>query len=213
MKDRLSFISSFSNSKVSSMSTFRMEPLAHIGRTSKQWADTNAVLNVVSDTAHPSLRGSEADAQISSGSTLAALLCIAKSTRAIYGLKLATMGLHNGQDELLIAIGSEGTTVSVLADRLMVRPSTVSKMMDRLIEKDLVDRFGDHRDARRTLIRITQAGSAMRERLIEMRSEVDAELAKAMNAGSPSSAEGGACTPAHLAACAAALVKHLRRLR
>lgn len=109
-----------------------------------------------------------------------ALLSISKSTRALQGIKLATLGFHNGQDELLMAIDSKGATVSAVAEQLAIRPSTVSKMMDRLVAKGLVERIGDARDGRRTLIRITPAGIEARGMLSQARAELDAELGAAM---------------------------------
>jgi DNA-binding MarR family transcriptional regulator len=111
-----------------------------------------------------------------------ALLSISKSMRALQGIKLASLGFHNGQDELLMAIDTKGETVSIVAEHLSIRPSTVSKMMDRLVAKGLVERIGDARDGRRTLIRITPAGIEARKMLVRARSELDSELASAMNA-------------------------------
>lgn len=145
--------------------------------------------------------------------TLAALLSIAKVTRAIYGIKLAAIGFHNGQDELLLAIDPAGLPVSVMAEQLMVRPSTVSKMMDRLVDKGLVERTGDARDARRTIIHLTAAGKDAQNSLVETRKAVDAELVKALNNGLPAGSNGGDEAADCLAMCAAALTKHLRRLR
>lgn len=144
---------------------------------------------------------------------LCALLSIAKSTRAFYGIKLASLGFHNGQDELLLAISETGTQVSVMADQLMIRPSTVSKMLDRLVDRGLVERIGDLQDARRTLIRITPAGLEARQQLLDMRDKVDAELAKALNGKPPHPDDRELSTIDHLNDCAIALAKQLRRLR
>ncbi len=48
--------------------------------------------------------------------------------------------------------------MSVLADKLDVRPSTISKMLDRLAHKELIERISDRRDHRKTLVRLTGAG-------------------------------------------------------
>ena len=72
---------------------------------------------------------------------VAVLLSISKSTRALVGLKLNEVGFHNGQDELLLALDtSTPISVSKLAGELNVRPSTVSKMLDRLIDARTVER-------------------------------------------------------------------------
>ncbi|MCO6403111.1 MarR family transcriptional regulator [Aurantimonas endophytica] len=105
------------------------------------------------------------------------LLSIAKSIRAMMGLRLADLGMHAGQDELLLALVPEGTVSgSRLADTLAVRPSTVSKMLDRLVTAGLVERAEDPRDARRTVVRLTSSGVDMQGRLREVWQEVENEL-------------------------------------
>ena len=87
------------------------------------------------------------------------LLSIAKSTRAFLTLLLAEVGLHPGQDQLLDCLDAGNPiNVSTLADQLAVRPSTVSKMLDRLIEKGLVKRTASSSDARRTMVELTAIG-------------------------------------------------------
>lgn len=167
------------------------------------------MLDLVANTAAATRPSAEVEYPQAGERTLEALLSIAKTTRAIYGLKLGANGFHNGQDELLLAIDATGLPVNVIAEQLMVRPSTVSKMLDRLMEKGLVERCIDVQDGRRTIIRLTRAGTTARSGLIDLRKAVDAELAKALNFGSKGSGEADDC----LASCAAALGKHLRRLR
>jgi DNA-binding MarR family transcriptional regulator len=105
------------------------------------------------------------------------LLSIGKSIRAMMGLKLAELGLHVGQDELLLALVPEATvSVSRLADTLAVRPSTVSKMLDRLVIAGLVERAEDSRDARRTVVRMTSSGVEMQGRICELWQGVENEL-------------------------------------
>ncbi|WP_246367649.1 MarR family winged helix-turn-helix transcriptional regulator [Aurantimonas endophytica] len=85
--------------------------------------------------------------------------------------------MHAGQDELLLALVPEGTVSgSRLADTLAVRPSTVSKMLDRLVTAGLVERAEDPRDARRTVVRLTSSGVDMQGRLREVWQEVENEL-------------------------------------
>lgn len=87
------------------------------------------------------------------------LLSIAKSTRAFLALLLAEIGLHPGQDQLIDRLDPNApVSVSTLAEQLAVRPSTVSKMLDRLIEKELVARIANSRDARRTMVQLTPLG-------------------------------------------------------
>ncbi|MCB8838675.1 MarR family winged helix-turn-helix transcriptional regulator [Aurantimonas sp. VKM B-3413] len=104
------------------------------------------------------------------------LLSIAKSTRAFLTLLLAEVGLHPGQDQLLDRLDARNPiNVSTLADALAVRPSTVSKMLDRLIEKGLVQRTASNSDARRTMVQLTAVGEQAQAqvRAIWRRLEVD----------------------------------------
>ena len=138
---------------------------------------------------------------------VALLLSISKSTRALTGLKLAEMGFHNGQDELLLALDEEEpVSVSRLADELRVRPSTVSKMLDRLVGKGLMERMLDKRDARRTMVRITPAGLDARSELLEMRMLLEGELTAMLP-------EGSDAVTALLESVATLLSARLSRLR
>lgn len=111
------------------------------------------------------------------------LLSIAKSTRAFLALLLAEIDLHPGQDQLLHRLEpGEQVSVSMLADQLAVRPSTVSKMLDRLIEKELVVRSANHRDARRTMVALTPQGEAMRLKVGTIWNRLEHELTGALQA-------------------------------
>lgn len=119
---------------------------------------------------HASKAGPEAD-------LVPLLLSIAKSTRALMGVKLAEHDFHNGQDELLVAL-EKNTLVSVsdIAEQLSVRPSTVSKMLDRVIAKGLAERIGNTTDARKTMVQITPAGLEARSMLLKLRERIEADL-------------------------------------
>lgn len=106
-----------------------------------------------------------------------ALLSIAKSTRAFLALLLAEIDLHPGQDQLLHRLEPDmPVSVSMLADQLAVRPSTVSKMLDRLIEKNLVVRAANSRDARRTMVMLTSEGEAAKRSVKVIWDRLEAEL-------------------------------------
>ena len=105
------------------------------------------------------------------------LLSISKSSRALLGIRLAEIGFYNGQDETILALQpDEPVTVSALADKLAVRPSTVSKMLDRLVVRKLVERTADRRDLRRTVIRITPEGVKAQSQIRRIRDQMEAEL-------------------------------------
>lgn len=110
-----------------------------------------------------------------------ALLSIAKSTRAFLALLLSEIDLHPGQDQLLHRLQpDEPVSVSMLADQLAVRPSTVSKMLDRLIEKNLVERAANSRDARRTMVILTPEGEVAQRSVKIIWDRLEAELTSAL---------------------------------
>lgn len=105
------------------------------------------------------------------------LLSIAKSSRAFLTLLLAEVSLHPGQDQLLQCLGpGDSISVSVLAEQLAVRPSTVSKMLDRLIERNLVRRTSSSQDARRTMVALTPSGVEARRAVQDVWNRLEAEL-------------------------------------
>jgi len=109
------------------------------------------------------------------------LLSISKSTRAFLSLLLVEIDLHSGQDQLLHRLTpGEPVSVSALADQLAVRPSTVSKMLDRLIEKQLVNRSSNASDARRTMVMLTPEGETVRTRVHMLWDRLEEELAGAL---------------------------------
>ncbi|SMC65204.1 DNA-binding transcriptional regulator, MarR family [Fulvimarina manganoxydans] len=114
--------------------------------------------------------------------TVTSLLSIAKSTRAFIALLLAEIGLHPGQDQLLDRL-TPGTpiSVSVLASELSVRPSTVSKMLDRLIDRGLVIRTANKSDQRRTMVEITPKGETIRSEVREIWRRLETELVSALD--------------------------------
>lgn len=109
------------------------------------------------------------------------LLSIAKRTRALFGCKLAEAGFHAGQDHLLVTLKPDDPfAVSALAESLDVRPSTVSKMVDRLVDKGLVERIGNTGDARKTMIRITPAGLEARTLILRIWEGVSSDFFSAL---------------------------------
>ena len=109
------------------------------------------------------------------------LLSIAKLTRAMLGLKLAEIDICAGQDQLLAAFhGSNRVSISTLAHAVAVRPSTVSKMVDRLIEKGLMLRLRDPDDARTTLVELTPLGLHQQRLVADIWRAVELDLTKSL---------------------------------
>ena len=135
------------------------------------------------NTAAPKSPASRAQThQANDGSLLTTALSSAQSLRALIGLKLAPLGLAAGQDRLLLALGvRDRMSVSVLADLLNVRPSTVSKMIDRLAGRGLTVRSYDDIDARLTYVGLTDDGRAMCRKLRVLCEVVENELQSDLN--------------------------------
>lgn len=82
-----------------------------------------------------------------------------KSVRALLGLEMAEIGLAVGQDLLLVCLSQrEALTTQEVCKELDVRPSTISKMTDRLVAKGLAERMLHPDDKRVAVLRLTPAG-------------------------------------------------------
>jgi DNA-binding MarR family transcriptional regulator len=110
------------------------------------------------------------------------LLSIAKSTRAFLMLMLTEIDLHPGQDQLLYRLElGVPVSVSALADLLAVRPSTVSKMLDRLVEKHLIERTAHRQDGRRTMVVLTPEGEKVKHSVQRIWKRLETDLISALN--------------------------------
>lgn len=115
-------------------------------------------------------------------SFLSHLLSVAKSTRSLVGIKLSDIDVVVGQDQFLLLLADLKTAaVNDLAARLSVRPSTVSKMADILRRKGWIERSPDPADARRVLVRLTEAGRAAAERVRAVEAALETELLSALH--------------------------------
>ncbi|HYL72106.1 MAG TPA: MarR family transcriptional regulator [Candidatus Dormibacteraeota bacterium] len=80
---------------------------------------------------------------------------------------------------LIYVTKNEGATSGQIASKLGVGLSTVTGIVDRLIEQEMVSRREDPRDRRITRVQATQSGRALVEDLLQYRNEaVNALLAK-----------------------------------
>ncbi len=65
----------------------------------------------------------------------------------------------NAQYELLVRLAEEGPlTAGTLAERLSVKPSTISQMVEPLVAAGFVERRRSERDRRLVLIELTESG-------------------------------------------------------
>ncbi|GGD38036.1 MarR family winged helix-turn-helix transcriptional regulator [Aureimonas glaciei] len=106
------------------------------------------------------------------------LVTLSKRIRAVFGTALAETDFHNGQDHMImVLVPGTDIAVSELAMELDVRPSTVSKMVDRLAERGLVIRLPDPKDSRKTLLRITAEGVRTQATIRTLWAEIGRRLA------------------------------------
>ena len=91
-----------------------------------------------------------------------ALAKVCKAHRGNVGGLLAELGLHVGQEMVLIELWqSDGLRGGELACRLGVEPPTVTKMLRRLEGLGLVERSPDPDDARSFRVSLTEGGRAL----------------------------------------------------
>ncbi len=108
------------------------------------------------------------------------LLLIAKASRALLGVRLAEIGLNPGQDQMIVLLEREvRCKVGAVADALNVRPSTVSKMADRLRAMGLIDKETIELDARCTELSLTDAGKAKKIEVLACWQELELQLVDA----------------------------------
>ena len=93
-----------------------------------------------------------------------ALAKVCKAHRGHVSEQLAGIGLHVGQEMVLVELwGEDGLRGGELAARLRVEPPTVTKMLRRLENCGLVERRRDTGDARSFRVYLTEAGRDLRE--------------------------------------------------
>lgn len=109
--------------------------------------------------------------------TVARLLRVAKLTRAYIDIALRVADLRNGQDELICALKTDtAMTNAEVARRLNIQSATVSKTIDKLVAKALVDRVPHASDQRKIALALTTAGAEKQEIVREIWCGVEENL-------------------------------------
>ncbi len=99
-------------------------------------------------------------------------------------------GIEPQQHQLLLAIKGlpegERATIRNLAERMQLQHHSTVELVDRLVERELVERYRDEEDQRRVIVRLTQRGEEVlrnlsRHTLTELRS-IGPALVGALNA-------------------------------
>ncbi len=93
--------------------------------------------------------------------TMSRLHSVARLARTALAARLLTHGFYAGQDQIMLALGrDDGQTPGGLAERLGVRPPTITKTINRLQAQGFLEKRASNADARQSHIFLTDAGRA-----------------------------------------------------
>jgi DNA-binding MarR family transcriptional regulator len=84
--------------------------------------------------------------------------------------------LHRAEEENII-----GLQLSELSDRLLIRPASVTGLIQRLERANLVERFGSATDLRVTKVQLTDEGRDIVNRILDVHSEKLQRLLAGLN--------------------------------
>lgn len=75
-------------------------------------------------------------------------------------------GLTTSQADVIFTLGNtDGMTCADIGSATLITKGTLTGVIDRLIEKDLVERWEDAYDARRTIIALTRKGEKLYQKV------------------------------------------------
>ena len=118
------------------------------------------------------------------GTTGYALAKVCKAHRGNVGELLSEVGLHPGQEMVLIELWeSDGLRGGELAERLGVEPPTVTKMLRRLERCGLVERCQDPQDARSFRAYLTDEGRSLEAPVTRIWERVEERTLAGMSVG------------------------------
>jgi MarR family transcriptional regulator, organic hydroperoxide resistance regulator len=102
---------------------------------------------------------------------------VAKAHRARTGELLSTLGLHVGQEMILVILSQQSDlTLSELATHLEVQPPTITKMVQRLESSGIVKREACQHDNRSSSIALTPKGKALQTKMEKIWQQVECEF-------------------------------------
>ncbi len=103
------------------------------------------------------------------------LMRVARAHRTAAASLLAQVGLHPGQEALLMELWErDGRTQADLAESLGVEPPTVTKMLQRMESSDLVDRRPDPVDGRAIRVHLTPKGRRLKGKVDKLWAQLHA---------------------------------------
>lgn len=93
------------------------------------------------------------------GELLNLVQTVSRLSRTELATRLHEHGLYAGQDQIMLLLDEQdGQTPGSLAERLGVRPPTITKTISRLQGQGFVRKSGSATDGRQTLIFLTDSG-------------------------------------------------------
>ena len=96
----------------------------------------------------------------------AAVVQTARSFRTVLSRNLADCGLYAGQDGVILLLNEEdGQTAGAIAQKLQVKPPTMTRTIGRMEAQGFLERRDDSGDGRLTKVWITEAGRKTVERI------------------------------------------------
>lgn len=104
------------------------------------------------------------------------LLQAHRAHRARADAALNKLGLHSGQEMLLLRLwAEEGIPQSQLAASMGVEPPTVTKMLHRMEHAGLIERRSDPDDARISRVYLTERGRALEQPVLAVWKQLEAQ--------------------------------------
>lgn len=98
-------------------------------------------------------------AKVNKSAVMSRLNAVARLSRTALASRLLAHGFYAGQDQIMISLDREdGQTPGQLAQRLGVRPPTVTKTINRLQTQGYVEKRASETDARQSNIYLSEQG-------------------------------------------------------
>ncbi|MGI5488387.1 MarR family winged helix-turn-helix transcriptional regulator [Microtetraspora malaysiensis] len=112
-----------------------------------------------------------------------ALAHAARAHRAVLQRRMAQLGLHLGQELLIVDIHhSPDTTQAELVQRIGFEQPTIAKALTRMERTGFIQRTADPGDRRVTRLRLTERGEAVVDAVTAAWAETDAQATAGLNA-------------------------------
>lgn len=107
---------------------------------------------------------------------------IAKLHRQEISAKFSKLGIHVGQDMILMTLWEkDGITQSDIIRSLNVEPPTITKMINRMEKTDLLERRRDLTDARVSRIFLTEKGRGLQEQVVRAWSDIEEQMLQGLS--------------------------------